>query len=120
MGALWHITVTLAGRPAPAEQVRAGLLHLCSADPANLAARFRSDGAELQYWDEGDDLLLVARSAARLWPDARTEAGLPDWRVVGLEVCDTPTLRGRVAATRTLARPGSVELASPVAGGLLG
>lgn len=116
MGGLWHITVTVAGAATASDRLRRGLRQLCARDPANLAARFRPDGAELQYWDEGDDLLAVAHSAARLWRESRAEAGLPDWDVVGLDVCDTATLRGRIATPLTIAEPGSVEEFSGVPG----
>jgi hypothetical protein len=109
MGGLWHITVTMSGPATAADRLRWGLRQLCARDPANLAARFRLDAAELQYWDEGDDPVAVARSAARLWREGRGEAGLPDWDVVGLDVCDTATLRARLATPLTIAAPGSVE-----------
>ncbi len=47
-----------------------------------------SDSAEIQFWDEGENMLDVASLAMRLWNEHRDSANLPRWEVVGLEVLE--------------------------------
>jgi len=105
---LWHITLLAAGPPAPEQQLAQGLRELCALDPGNMAARYRANQVELQFWDEGPDLQRVAASATVLWREGRAEAGLPDWSLVGLEVLDRQRWGERQAAVPRAIRPGSV------------
>lgn len=105
---LWHVTLLVAGPPAPEQQLAQGLRELCARDPGNLAARYRADQVELQFWDEGRDLQQVAAAATALWREGRADAGLPDWSLVGLEVLDRQRWREHRAAPPRAIRPGSV------------
>lgn len=46
------------------------------------------DSVEIQFWDEGKNMLDVASLAMRLWNEHRESARLPDWEVVGLEIVE--------------------------------
>lgn len=56
--------------------------------------RFGPDRAELQFWDEGENMLDVASLALRLWAEHRSSANLPQWEVVGLEVVERSLREG--------------------------
>jgi len=43
---------------------------------------------EIQFWDEGENMLDVASLAMRLWNEHRESAALPAWEVVGLEIVE--------------------------------
>jgi hypothetical protein len=105
-GRLWHVTLTLQGRPAPLEELRVALHRLCALDPMNLGVRYREDRAELQFWDEGPELGAVAAAAALLWSDSQADTGLPRWSLVGLEVLQQSMWRERSPAA--VVAPGSV------------
>ena len=107
-GRLWHVTLTLQGRPAPLEELRAALHRLCALDPMNLGVRYRADRVELQFWDEGPELGSVAQAAARLWSVSRDDTGLPPWTMVGLEIYQQPLWRERTPGPAVA--PGSVAL----------
>ncbi|MFP5336282.1 MAG: hypothetical protein ACLGIV_13320 [Actinomycetes bacterium] len=92
---LWHVTVTLAGEPADAPALRAGLERLTEESPFLASARYAGDRVEVRYWDEAENIDDAAAMALRLWHEHRVSAGLPDWHVVGLEVLDRATLRER-------------------------
>lgn len=92
---LWHVTVTVAGRPHDADAVRAGLERLEGERPFMHSLRYRSSRAELQYWEEATGMLDAASLALRLWMEHRDTCGLPDWEVVGLEVLERDTLQQR-------------------------
>ena len=66
-GTLWHVTLLVAGAPAEAPQLRRALQRLCDRDPGNMGVRYRADGAELQFWDEGSDIEQVTHAALSLW-----------------------------------------------------
>jgi hypothetical protein len=55
------------------------------------------DTVEIQFWDEGENMLDVASLAMRLWNEHRDSARLPKWEVVGLEIVEKH-LRERRAA----------------------
>jgi hypothetical protein len=57
--------------------------------------RFDNSRAELQYWEESQDMLDAASLALRLWNEHRSSADLPEWEVVGLEVVDQVTYKAR-------------------------
>lgn len=94
---LWHVTVTVAGEPIDAAEVRAGLERLVEERPFLLGARYRSDRAEVRYWEQAEQILDAASLALRLWNEHRRSAGLPRWEVIGLEVLDRGTFQMRVA-----------------------
>lgn len=56
------------------------------------------DSAEIQFWDQGENMLDVASLAMRLWAEHRDSANLPDWELVGLEIVEK-RVRDRRAAT---------------------
>jgi hypothetical protein len=87
-GRLWHVTVTVAGNAVEPLLVRSALSRLAEQRPFIDSVSFTADGAELQFWDEGDSMLDVASLALRLWTEHRESAGLPSWEVVGLEVVE--------------------------------
>lgn len=94
----WHVTLTVAGDAVPEPEIRAGLERLSDEHPFLLSGRYGVDRAEVRYWEEAPDVSAVTDLALRLWPDHRVSAGLPQWRVVGVEVVDRATFhrRGRV------------------------
>lgn len=99
LGSLWFVTLTVSGDPVPAEVARAALQRLAHERPFFVALRYRSDRAELQYWEEAGSLLEAASLAVRLWAQHRVSAALPPWRVVGVEVLDRETHLGRAPGT---------------------
>ncbi len=92
---LWHVTLTLTGDPVPTDQLRSALQRLVDERPFMLSVRYAVDRVELRFWDEAEDVDDAAALALRLWGDHRASAGLPSWRVVGLEVLDRETARCR-------------------------
>lgn len=108
---LWHVTLTVVGDPCDPSEVRAALERLTEEQPFLLAARYGTDRAELQYWEEARDLEDAAALALRLWGEHRSSAGLPPWRVAGLEVVDRETHQHRSTprATPPLVSAGRVR-----------
>jgi hypothetical protein len=100
---LWHVTLTLTGDPVPTEQLKTALNRLVDERPFMLSVRYAPDRVELRFWDEAEDVDDAAAIALRLWGDHRASAGLPNWRVVGLEVLDRETVHAR--GTDGVARP---------------
>lgn len=94
---MWHVTLTVVGDPVEEPAVRAALERLTHEQPFLLSARFSRDRAELRYWEEAQNLEDAAALALRLWGEHRTSAGLPPWRVAGLEVVDRTTFQQRAA-----------------------
>lgn len=94
---LWHVTLTVSGAAAPADQVRRSLEQLAHDHPFLLTGRYAADHAEIRYWEEARDLHDAAAVALRLWGEHRQSAGLPPWEIVGLEVVDRTTYHQRVA-----------------------
>ena len=95
---LWHVTLSVSGRPAPVTEVRRALEQLAHDHPFLLTSRYADDHAEIRYWEEARDLHDAAAVALRLWGEHRRTAGLPPWEIVGLEVIDRATYHQRVAA----------------------
>ena len=93
--ALWYVTVTLSGDRMPPDEVRAALERLSAERPFLVSAGYTSTRAEVRYWDESVDVEGALAQALRLWPEHEQSAGLPPWRVVGLEVVDRDTARRR-------------------------
>ncbi|WP_354640356.1 hypothetical protein [Kitasatospora camelliae] len=94
---LWHVVLSVAGRPAPLPELRAGLERLAHDHSFFLTVRYAADHAELRYWEEARDLHDAAAIALRLWGEHKATANLPPWEIVGLEVVDRPTYHKRVA-----------------------
>jgi hypothetical protein len=108
---MWHVTLTVCGPSLEASEVRAGLERLALERPFLLSARYAGDRAEIRYWEEARDLEDAAALALRLWGEHRGSAGLPPWRVVGLEVVDRDTHQRRItdAPAPTLVPAGGVR-----------
>lgn len=104
--AMWHVTVTVAGDPVATDTIKSALERLSDEHPFLLAGRFAVDRAEVRYWEEADDADTAVRLALRLWNEHLDSAGLPDWKVVGVEVIDRETFHRR--GQWTLGRPGLV------------
>jgi hypothetical protein len=92
---MWHVTLTVVGEVVAVGDVREALERLTQERPFLLSARYAADRAELRYWEEARDLEDAAALALRLWGEHRSTAGLPPWRVAGLEVVDRSTFQRR-------------------------
>jgi hypothetical protein len=92
---MWHVTLTVVGEAVPPAEVKTALERLAHERPFLLTARYAADRAELRYWEEARDLEDAAALALRLWGEHRRTAGLPPWRVAGLEVVDRATYQRR-------------------------
>ena len=84
----WHVTLTLAGEPSEPLIIRGAMQRLN--DERQFLDSVISNGhsVEIQFWDEGENMLDVASLAMRLWNEHRESARLPDWEVVGLEIVE--------------------------------
>jgi hypothetical protein len=84
----WHVTLTLAGEPAEPLIIRGAMQRLN--DERQFLDSVISNGhsVEIQFWDQGENMLDVASLAMRLWNEHRESARLPDWEVVGLEIVE--------------------------------
>lgn len=107
---MWHVTLTAVGDPHDPREVRAALERLVQEQPFLLSVRYAGDRAELRYWEEAPYLEDAAALALRLWGEHRASAGLPPWRVVGLEVVDRVTFQGRGADLRS---PALIPASAP-------
>ncbi|RSS81091.1 hypothetical protein EF918_11510 [Streptomyces sp. WAC06614] len=94
---LWHVTLSVSGKPVPLGEVRRALEQLAHDHPFLLTSRYADDHAEIRYWEEARDLHDAAAVALRLWGEHRSTAQLPPWEIVGLEVIDRATYHQRVA-----------------------
>ncbi|MGQ0630697.1 MAG: hypothetical protein ACT4P1_06610 [Sporichthyaceae bacterium] len=92
---LWHVTVTVAGPAVESEEVYEALERLSIEHPFMLSALYAEDRAQVRYWEEAPNVHDALALALRLWGEHRVSAGLPCWSVVGLEVVDRETFRGR-------------------------
>jgi hypothetical protein len=92
---MWHVTLTVGGEPVEAVLNRGGLERLTHERPFLLSARYAPDRAEVRDWEEARDVDDAAALALRLWGEHRLTAGLPSWRVTGLEVVDRATFQRR-------------------------
>jgi hypothetical protein len=108
--ALWFVTVTVGGPRVPAETVRAGLERLSLEQPFLVSAGYASSRAEIRYWDESVDVEGAVSQALALWREHEASAGLPPWRVVGLEVVDRGTARRRWSTDPSLQVVGLGEI----------
>ncbi|MFF2650635.1 hypothetical protein [Streptomyces sp. NPDC058045] len=108
---LWHVTLSVAGRSSPLDEVRRGLEQLARDHPFLLTSRYAADHAEIRYWEEARDLHDAAAVALRLWGEHRRSARLPPWETVGLEVIDRDTYHQRLSEAPV---PGPAGPAAPV------
>lgn len=92
---LWHVSLTVAGTAVEPGLVRAALTRLSEERPFLHSLKFAGNRAEIQYWEEADDLVDAASLALRVWIEHRDSAALPDWEVVGLEVLERHIFQGR-------------------------
>ena len=79
----------------PSDTVREGLERLSCEHPFLVSAAYASSRAEVRYWDESVDVEGAVSQALKLWQEHEESAGLPPWKVVGLEVVDRDTARRR-------------------------
>ena len=92
---LWHVSVTFAGEPTDLDELVPALRSLVDQQIFLASVRYSADRAEVSYWDEAEDVDDAAALGLRLWAEHRRDAGLPDWRCVGIEVVDRDTLHAR-------------------------
>lgn len=95
---MWHVVLTVAGSAVSAEVIKRGLENLAHDHPFLLSGRFANDRAEVRYWEEAENAAAVIELAMRLWSEHQGSAGLPQWRVVGIEVVDRETFHRRGTA----------------------
>jgi hypothetical protein len=94
---LWHVVLSVAGRPTPLPELKRGLEQLAHDHTPFLTARYATDHGEIRYWEQAEDLHDAAAMALRLWGEHKASAKLPPWEIVGLEVVDRPTYHKRIA-----------------------
>jgi hypothetical protein len=94
---LWHVVLSLSGKPTPLAELRRGLEQLAHDHPFLLTGRYAEDHAEIRYWEQARDLHDAAALALRLWGEHKASAQLPAWEIVGLEVVDRATYHKRIA-----------------------
>jgi len=92
---LWHVSVTFAGEAIDLDELVPALRSLVDQQIFLASVRYAADRAEVSYWDEAEDVDDAAALGLRLWAEHRRDAGLPDWRCVGIEVVDRDTLHAR-------------------------
>jgi hypothetical protein len=95
LGRLWHVTITVAGSELEPLIVRNALRRLSEQRPFLHSLRYAGARAEIQYWEEADDLIDASSLALRVWNEHRDTAGLPRWEVVGLEVLERQVFLSR-------------------------
>jgi hypothetical protein len=96
---LWHVTVTVGGDPHAAASTCAALSRLQNERPFMDSVRYDERKAELAYWEEGATMVDAASLALRLWDEHRESAGLPSWKVLGLEVLERDLYQARQIAS---------------------
>ncbi|MCW2712638.1 MAG: hypothetical protein JWQ67_803 [Marmoricola sp.] len=84
----WHVTLTLCGEAAEPLIVRGAMQRLSDERPFLDSVVSTGSSVEIQFWDEGENMLDVASLAMRLWNEHRESAKLPYWEVVGLEIVE--------------------------------
>lgn len=88
LGRLWHVTLTVGGAEVEPLIVRNALRRLSHQRPFLHSLRYAGSRAEIQYWEEAQDLVDAGSLALRVWNEHRETAGLPRWEVIGLEVLE--------------------------------
>lgn len=94
---LWHVTLTLYGEQQDSDDVHAALERLQQERPFLHSVRYDRTSAELQYWEEAEDMLDAASLAMRVWNEHRDSCDLPPWELIGLEVLERDVLQRRSA-----------------------
>ena len=94
---LWHVVLSVAGRPTPLTELKRGLEQLAHDHTPFMTARYATDHGEIRYWEQAEDLQDAAAMALRLWGEHKATAQLPPWEIVGLEVVDRSTYHQRIA-----------------------
>jgi hypothetical protein len=89
------VTVTVGGDPHAASDTCAALARLQDERPFLDSIRYDEHKAELSYWEEGATMVDAASLALRLWDEHRETAGLPLWKVLGLEVLERDVYQAR-------------------------
>jgi hypothetical protein len=84
----WHVTLTLSGEAAEPLILRGAMQRLTQERGFLDSVISNGSSVEIQFWDEGRNMLDVASLAMRLWNEHRDSAKLPDWEVVGLEIVE--------------------------------
>jgi hypothetical protein len=92
---LWHVTLTVAGDEVEPLIVRNALRRLSEQRPFLHSLKYAGGRAEVQYWEDAEDLLDASSLALRVWNEHRDSAGLPRWEVVGLEVLERQVFLSR-------------------------
>lgn len=92
---MWHVTLTVCGDEQDPSSVFAALQRMSERHPFMMDARYSGDRAEIRYWEEAENLATAMDLASRVWQMNADAAGLPGWRVVGVEVVDRATMRHR-------------------------
>ncbi|MBA2697307.1 MAG: hypothetical protein H0U61_00855 [Nocardioidaceae bacterium] len=96
---LWHVIVTVGGETQCSSKLHDALRALQAERPFIHSVRYDEGRAELQYWEEAEEMVDAASLALRLWNEHRDSAGLPAWKVVGLEVVEQETWQSRHVIT---------------------
>ncbi len=96
----WHVTLTLSGEAAEPLIVRGAMQRLSEEHQFLDSVISTGHSVEIQFWDEGENMLDVASLAMRLWNEHRESAKLPDWEVVGLEIVEKDLRDSRAAMGR--------------------
>ena len=110
---MWHVTLTVGGEATDEAEVRSALERLALEQPFLSQGRYSGERVELDYWEEADGCEDAAALALRLWGEHRRSAGLPPWRVLGLEVVAREVLVRRGARLRGRGVPAVVSAAGP-------
>jgi hypothetical protein len=95
LGRLWHVSLTVGGNEVEPLIVRNALRRLSEQRPFLHSLRYAGARAEIQYWEEAQDLIDASSLALRVWNEHRDTAGLPRWEVVGLEVLERQVFLSR-------------------------
>ena len=96
----WHVTVTLSGETVEPLIVRGAMQRLNDERPFLDSVISNGKSVEIQFWDQGENMLDVASLAMRLWNEHRESARLPNWEVVGLEIVEKDLREARAALGR--------------------
>ena len=96
----WHVTLTLSGAPVEPLIVRAAMQRLNEERLFLDSVTSTGESVEIQFWDQGENMLDVASLAMRLWNEHRDSAKLPDWEVVGLEIVEKDVREKRLSLGR--------------------
>ncbi len=96
----WHVTVTLSGEKVEPLIVRGAMQRLNDERPFLDSVISNGKSVEIQFWDQGENMLDVASLAMRLWNEHRESARLPNWEVIGLEIVEKDLREARAALGR--------------------